>query len=104
IFAEPQAAAMLARLAELGVLATVDPALAWTRESASRGATLADLPIAAWKLDENLVRDASYLALLLSDADHVAAARALERLAASRDLQTAGARALGLRLPTRARP
>jgi tRNA nucleotidyltransferase (CCA-adding enzyme) len=104
IFAEPQAAAMLARLEELKVLAAVDPALDWNAESVRRAAILADLPIAAWKLDENLVRDAAYLALLLSDADESGAARALERLAASRDLQTAVSGALGLRLPTSTRP
>jgi tRNA nucleotidyltransferase (CCA-adding enzyme) len=41
---------------------------------------------------------------LLSNADLTAVARALERLAVSRDLQTAVSGALGLRLPTSMRP
>ncbi len=100
IFVEPQAAGMLGRLAELRVLAAVDSALAWNAEAARRAAALAKLPLAAWKLDEDLVRDAAYLALLLSNADQAVAARALERLAASRDLQTAVLDALGLKLAT----
>jgi tRNA nucleotidyltransferase (CCA-adding enzyme) len=100
IFAEPQAAAMLARLAELGVLAAVHPALAWNAESARLAAALSSLPLAAWKLDEKLGRDSAYLALLLSRADQAAAAQALERLAVPRDLQSAVLGALALRLAT----
>jgi len=104
IFAEPQASAMLSRLAGLGVLAAVNPALSWNAESARRVAVLADLPVAEWKLDRDLVRDSAYLALLLSEADQDAAGRALERLTASRDLQGAVTGALGLRLPANTRP
>jgi tRNA nucleotidyltransferase (CCA-adding enzyme) len=100
IFAEPLAAAMLARLAELGVLAAIHPAVAWNADLARRAAVLSSLPLTAWMLDEQLVRDACYLALLLSSADQAAAANALERLAAPRGLQSAVMGAFGLRLAT----
>ena len=101
IFAEQQAVAMLARLAGLNVLAAVHPALRWGAEMSQRAPALPQLPLTAWKLEASLVRQAAFMALLLSEATQDEAAQALDRLTCSRDLQTAVLGALSLQLTTR---
>jgi tRNA nucleotidyltransferase (CCA-adding enzyme) len=80
IFREPQAVAMLARLAGLDILPHVHPALRWGEREAARAASIPELPVADWRLASPLEPDALYFALMLGAASPVEVAGALTRL------------------------
>jgi tRNA nucleotidyltransferase (CCA-adding enzyme) len=80
IFREPQAVAMLARLAGLDILPHVHPALCWGEREAARAAIIPALPVADWRLASPLEPDAFYFALMLGAASPVEVTGALARL------------------------
>ncbi|MCC7359190.1 MAG: CCA tRNA nucleotidyltransferase [Anaerolineales bacterium] len=93
IFAEPQAAAMLTQLDELGALTALHPALSWSPAAAERAAVLPELPRPAWQLPAALIRPAACFALLLAAAPGESAG-ALARLAITHDVAQAVTAAL----------
>lgn len=80
IFREPKAAAMLARLAELGILWRVHPALTWEDRAAQAVTGLDRLPWRDWQLANAPEPEALFWAVLLRDAGEEALASALARL------------------------
>ncbi len=103
IFREPQASAMLARLAELDILRHTHPALRWGDLQAAGAAEIPRLPLAEWKLAGALEPDALYLTLMLAEASPAGAEGALARLNVNRLISEAVRAALGLKL-TASRP
>jgi len=96
IFAEPKAPAMLGRLAGLGALAAVCPALSWTADLARRAEVIASLPLNDWRWPGTFDLAAIYLTLLLAQAPPGEASAALQRLSANRRLAEAVPAALAL--------
>lgn len=80
IFREPKAAAMLARLAGLGILPRVHPALVWDERSAQAVTSLDQLPWREWKLANAPEPEALFWAVLLRDAEGEMLTSALARL------------------------
>jgi tRNA nucleotidyltransferase (CCA-adding enzyme) len=97
IFRERCAAATLTRLAELGVLQHVHPALHWGPAEAQAAELIPALP-AAWKLAAPPEPDALYMALLLREAPLAAVEEALTRLNFNGEVTEAVRSALGLKL------
>jgi len=80
IFREPKAAAMLARLSELGVLQRVHPALTWDERAALIADSIGQLPWRDWQLAAAPEPDALFWSVLLREAGAEAVASALARL------------------------
>jgi tRNA nucleotidyltransferase (CCA-adding enzyme) len=95
IFREANAPAMLARLAEFGILAHVHPGLRWTQIESERAARLSQLPWRDWELSAPPEPDAFYWALLLAGAADAPAAAT--RLNLNREVSRAVSEALRLR-------
>jgi tRNA nucleotidyltransferase (CCA-adding enzyme) len=98
IFRERRAPAMIARLAALGILWHVHPALDWGPAQARLAALISDLPASAWRLASAPEPDAFYLALLLSEAPSADVEAALARLNINRRVTEAVRAAVSLKL------
>lgn len=96
IFRERRAAAMLARLDELGVLRRAHPALAWGAAESAAAEVWPALPWPAWRLDPPPAPDAAWLSLLLRRAEAPARQAALRRINPSGMVATAVQQALDL--------
>ncbi|MDW8327130.1 MAG: hypothetical protein RMK99_11225 [Anaerolineales bacterium] len=97
IFREPKAAAMLARLAELGILKRAHPALIWDDRAAQAVTGLDRLPWREWQLADAPESEALFWAVLLRDAGEEALASALARLNLNRAQAEAVREAAALR-------
>ncbi len=98
IFCEPRASAMLGRLAQLGVLAAVHPALSWGEAQAHRAGLIPTLPLEEWRLAGQVDIQSIYWTLLLARGAPGEARAALERLSVNRRTAEAVPAALELRL------
>jgi tRNA nucleotidyltransferase (CCA-adding enzyme) len=98
IFRELRVGAMLGRLAELGLLQHVQPALRWGETQATAAEAIARLPLADWKLAGPVEPDALYLSLMLAEAAPTEVEAALVRLNVNRLTAEAVRAASGLRL------
>jgi tRNA nucleotidyltransferase (CCA-adding enzyme) len=100
VFREPAAAAILARLHELGVLRAVHPALQWGPAETRRAAVLSEVPAQPWRLARTTARDPipAYLALLLDGAAPADLGRALARLDVTREMYADVPAALALKV------
>jgi len=98
IFREPCAGAMLDRLARLGILPHVHPALRWDRFQAAAAEEISRLPLAEWKLAAPLEPDAVYVTLMLAEAAPAEVEAALARLNVNRLTGDAVRAASGLAL------
>jgi tRNA nucleotidyltransferase (CCA-adding enzyme) len=98
IFREPNVPAMLARLAQLGVLRAVHPALDWGQAQLTRAAVVSSLPIDVWQMTGRLDLEIIYLALLLLTAAPDDVGAVLTRLCVRREVNEAVPAALNLRL------
>ena len=100
IFREPEPGAALARLEDLGALASVHRTLKWDASAAANSSVIQTLPRPDWQLPGPLDVDSLYLALLLRGAadEHSALLAGLDRLAVTRAVADAVTGALQLRL------
>jgi tRNA nucleotidyltransferase (CCA-adding enzyme) len=80
IFREPQVAAILTRLAELGVLPRVHPALHWGASESAKASAIPQLSLADWRIASPPTLDAFFFSLLLGGASAPETFSALARL------------------------
>lgn len=97
IFREPNAAAMLGRLAALGILPRVHPALAWDEHAARAVAVTGQLPWRDWQLAAAPEPDAPVWAGLLREAGSADVAAVMARLNINRGQSEAVREAAALR-------
>jgi tRNA nucleotidyltransferase (CCA-adding enzyme) len=101
VAAEPRAAAILARLAGLGLLRAAHPALRWDAAQAERAAVIPTLPLARWQISGRLDWLGVWLALLLLEAGPAEVEAALARLAVPTSAAEAVRRAGAVEVPGR---
>jgi len=98
IFREARAAPILARLAELEILAHSHPALRWTERATEHAALLARLPLDEWRPSTPPPPDVFFYGLMLMAASPAEALEALTHLNVKRAFTEAVQEALALKL------